>query len=53
MLFNPPTDIYETPDGLVLYADEGHGIKQLPHREDVLRRVLEWFDRHDPGPAGK
>ncbi len=21
MLFNPPTDIYETPDGLVLYAD--------------------------------
>ena len=39
--------------GLVLYPDEGHGIKQLPHREDVLRRVLEWFDRHDPGPAGK
>lgn len=21
LLFNPPTDIYETPDGLVLYAD--------------------------------
>jgi dipeptidyl aminopeptidase/acylaminoacyl peptidase len=39
--------------GLVLYTDEGHGIKQLPHREDVLRRVLEWFERHDPGPAGR
>ncbi|MBC7965198.1 MAG: Hsp20/alpha crystallin family protein, partial [Fuerstia sp.] len=21
LLFNPPIDIYETPDGLVLYAD--------------------------------
>ena len=37
--------------GLVLYSDEGHGIKQLPHREDVLRRVLEWFEKHDPGPT--
>lgn len=32
---------------MVLYPDEGHPIKQLPHREDVLRRVLEWFERHD------
>lgn len=37
--------------GLVLYPDEGHGIKQLPHREDLLRRVLEWFEKHDPGPT--
>ena len=37
---------------LVLYPDEGHGIKQLPHREDVLRRVLEWFEKHDPGAGG-
>lgn len=39
--------------GLVLYPDEGHPIKQLPHREDVMRRVLEWFEKHDPGPAKK
>ncbi len=32
---------------LALYPDEGHGIKQLPHREDVLRRVWQWFERHD------
>jgi dipeptidyl aminopeptidase/acylaminoacyl peptidase len=32
---------------LVLYPDEGHGIKQLPHREDVLTRVLAWFEKHD------
>ena len=32
---------------LVIYPDEGHGIKQLPHQADVLRRVLDWFARHD------
>jgi dipeptidyl aminopeptidase/acylaminoacyl peptidase len=32
---------------MVLYPDEGHPIKQLPHREDVLRRVLDWFEQHD------
>ncbi|MBI4622189.1 MAG: S9 family peptidase [Verrucomicrobia bacterium] len=32
---------------MVIYPDEGHGIRQLPHREDVLRRVLAWFERHD------
>lgn len=32
---------------LVLYPDEGHPIKQLPHREDVLRRVLNWFEKHN------
>lgn len=34
------------PTGLVVYPDEGHGIRQPRHREDVLRRVLDWFDRH-------
>ncbi|HEV7404374.1 MAG TPA: S9 family peptidase [Chthoniobacteraceae bacterium] len=33
---------------MVIYPDEGHGIKQLPHREDVLRRVLAWFAAHEP-----
>jgi len=33
--------------GMVIYPDEGHGIKQLAHREDVLRRTLEWFEKHD------
>lgn len=30
--------------GFVIYPNEGHGIKQLRHREDVLRRTLAWFD---------
>jgi dipeptidyl aminopeptidase/acylaminoacyl peptidase len=33
--------------GLVIYPDESHGIRQLAHREDVLRRTLEWFARFD------
>jgi dipeptidyl aminopeptidase/acylaminoacyl peptidase len=32
---------------MVLYPNEGHPIKQLPHREDVLLRVLGWFEKHD------
>jgi len=36
---------------LVIYPDEGHPIKQLRHREDVLRRVLEWFEKHDAPPG--
>jgi dipeptidyl aminopeptidase/acylaminoacyl peptidase len=32
---------------MVLYPDEDHPIKQLPHREDVLLRVLDWFEKHD------
>lgn len=32
---------------MVIYPDEGHGIKQLPHQEDILRRVLDWFAQHD------
>ena len=32
---------------MVIYPDEGHPIKQLPHREDVLHRVLDWFEKHD------
>jgi dipeptidyl aminopeptidase/acylaminoacyl peptidase len=35
------------PTDLVIYPDEGHGIRQPRHREDVLRRVLDWFEKHD------
>jgi dipeptidyl aminopeptidase/acylaminoacyl peptidase len=35
------------PTELVVYPDEGHGIRQPRHREDVLRRTLSWFARFD------
>lgn len=37
----------QVPTQMVIYPDEGHGIRQPRHREDVLRRVLAWFERHD------
>lgn len=37
------------PTQMVIYPDEGHGIRQPRHREDVLRRVLAWFAKHDKG----
>lgn len=35
------------PSQMVIYPDEGHGIKQLPHQADVLKRVLDWFKKYD------
>jgi dipeptidyl aminopeptidase/acylaminoacyl peptidase len=32
---------------MVVYPDEGHGIRQPRHRADVLRRTLAWFQAHD------
>jgi dipeptidyl aminopeptidase/acylaminoacyl peptidase len=37
----------KVPTQMVIYPDEGHGIRQPRHREDVLRRVLAWFEKHD------
>lgn len=35
------------PTQLVIYPNEGHGIRQPRHQADVLRRVLAWFKEHD------
>jgi dipeptidyl aminopeptidase/acylaminoacyl peptidase len=37
---------YRTDAELVLYPREGHGFREQKHREDVLRRVVDWFDRN-------
>jgi dipeptidyl aminopeptidase/acylaminoacyl peptidase len=34
------------PTEMVIYPGEGHPIKQPRHREDLLRRILAWFDRY-------
>ncbi|MGH9834244.1 MAG: hypothetical protein ACREBD_23900 [Blastocatellia bacterium] len=30
----------------VRYPREGHGLRELRHREDPLARTLQWFDRY-------
>ncbi len=31
---------------LVIYPDEGHGIRRLEHQHDIVRRSVGWFDRY-------
>jgi dipeptidyl aminopeptidase/acylaminoacyl peptidase len=35
------------PTQMVIYPDEGHGINQPRHQEDVLKRTLAWFAKYD------
>jgi dipeptidyl aminopeptidase/acylaminoacyl peptidase/lysophospholipase L1-like esterase len=35
------------PTQMVIYPDEGHGIRQPKHQVDVLKRTLAWFAAHD------
>ena len=35
------------PAQMVIYPEEGHGIRQPKHQEDVLRRTLTWFEKYD------
>ena len=55
----PPTQSIEywhalkavgVPTALVIYPDEGHGIRGPDHAADLSRRTLQWFDRY-LGPA--
>ena len=36
----------KVPAQMVIYPNEGHGIRQPRHREDVLKRVLAWFGKY-------
>ncbi|WP_410665481.1 prolyl oligopeptidase family serine peptidase [Amycolatopsis sp. lyj-84] len=36
------------PSALVIYPEEGHGIRAFPAQTDFLARVLQWFGRHMP-----
>ena len=51
----PPTQSVEywnglkafgVPTSLVIYPDEGHGIRAPDHVADARRRTIEWFDRY-------
>jgi dipeptidyl aminopeptidase/acylaminoacyl peptidase len=36
------------PTQLVIYTDEGHDVRQLAHRLDILERSAGWFDKYLP-----
>ncbi|HEY8433700.1 MAG TPA: S9 family peptidase [Sphingomicrobium sp.] len=56
----PPTQSVEywhalkamnVPVSLVIYPDEGHGIRSPEHVQDYRRRIVAWFDRYLGAPA--
>lgn len=50
-LFHQSLVSRNVPTGMIIYPDEGHGIKQPRHMADVLRRTLAWFRQHDVRPV--
>ncbi|MEU9883888.1 S9 family peptidase [Sphaerisporangium sp. NPDC051011] len=36
------------PSVLVIYPEEGHGVRAFPAQIDFLARALQWFDRYMP-----
>jgi dipeptidyl aminopeptidase/acylaminoacyl peptidase len=37
---------YEVETELVIYPREGHSIREEKHRLDLLRRIVDWFERY-------
>jgi len=38
---------------LVIYPEEGHGVRTFPARIDVSTRILTWFETHMPAAANR
>ena len=47
MMFYKTLLARKVPTQMVIYPNEGHGIRQPRHRVDVLRRTLAWFRKYD------
>ncbi len=39
---------FNVPTQLVVYPDEGHGIREPEHQHDIVHRMLDWFARYMP-----
>ncbi|HEY2355893.1 MAG TPA: S9 family peptidase [Phenylobacterium sp.] len=44
--FHAGLDAVGVPNSLVIYAGEGHGIRDAAHRADLKKRILDWFDHY-------
>ncbi len=40
-----------TPSELVIYPEEGHGVRTMPAGLDLTVRVIDWFNQHMPARA--
>ena len=39
-------DTFGVPTSFIVYAGEGHGIRQPAHRKDITNRTVAWYDRY-------
>ncbi|HUG70743.1 MAG TPA: prolyl oligopeptidase family serine peptidase, partial [Pirellulaceae bacterium] len=46
-MFHQALLAHGVPTQMVIYPDEGHGIRQPRHQVDVLQRTLAWFAAYD------
>ncbi len=44
--FHAGLDAMNVPNSLVIYAGEGHGIREAEHKQDLKNRILGWFDKY-------
>jgi dipeptidyl aminopeptidase/acylaminoacyl peptidase len=44
--FHAGLDAVGVPNSLVIYAGEGHGIRDAEHKADLKKRSLAWFDHY-------
>jgi dipeptidyl aminopeptidase/acylaminoacyl peptidase len=44
--FKAGLDAVGVPNSLVIYAGEGHGIREAEHKDDLKKRILGWFDQY-------
>lgn len=44
--FHHGLDAMGVPNALVIYAGEGHGIRDAERKEDLKKRILGWFDHY-------
>ncbi|WIV54052.1 S9 family peptidase [Amycolatopsis nalaikhensis] len=46
--FHQALRAHGVPSALVIYPEEGHGVRAFPAQIDFLARVLQWFERYMP-----
>lgn len=39
------------PSALVIYPEEGHGVRSFPAVTDFLSRIIDWFEKYMPAKA--
>jgi dipeptidyl aminopeptidase/acylaminoacyl peptidase len=50
--FHQALSAHGVRSALVIYPEEGHGVRRYPAQIDFLTRVMDWFEEHMPARDG-